>query len=78
MGPELCDVCGQEVPADQVFKTEVSVGQMMCPTTMTFHPACYEQASALWQPDDSYCSTDPDFPEMEQWATVDPPPANRP
>lgn len=62
-----CDVCGKGIPAGEVVKAEVSVDQMMCPTSMTFHPACYEQASELWQPDDS-CSFDPDFPEMAAWA----------
>ncbi len=37
---------------------------------MTFHQACYERASELWQPDDSYCTVDPDFPEMAAWLDV--------
>ena len=71
MGPtEICEVCGLEVdPADAV-RTEVSVGDMMCPTAMTFHRACHERASELWQPDaDSYCTTDPEFPETQTWQT---------
>jgi hypothetical protein len=40
----------------------------MCPTAMTFHTACFEQASAMWEPDpDSYCTVDPLFPETGQW-----------
>ncbi|MDP8954196.1 MAG: hypothetical protein M3N37_04630 [Actinomycetota bacterium] len=65
--PTTCDVCGQEVPTGEEIQAEVSVEQLMCPTSMTFHPDCYERASALWQPDDS-CSVDPDFPEMSAWA----------
>ncbi len=65
--PTTCDVCGQEVPTGEEIQAEVSVEQLMCPTSMTFHPDCYERASALWQADDS-CSLDPDFPEMSAWA----------
>ena len=68
---ETCDVCGAPVPASEAVREEVSVGDMMCPTPMTFHPACYEKASALWQPNpDSYCVTDPEFPETQQWTPV--------
>ncbi len=66
--PEMCDVCGQDVPAEDAFKAELSVAGAMCPTPMTFHKACYEQASAMWQPDpDSICVNDPDFPETKRW-----------
>ena len=66
--PEQCDVCGVPVPADEMVKTELSVAGAMCPTAMTFHKACYDQASAMWQPDpDSYCTVDPLFPETGQW-----------
>jgi hypothetical protein len=66
---EQCDVCGQDVPADDMVKSEFTVLGAMCPTAMTFHTACYAQASALWeQPDeDSYCTVDPLFPETGQW-----------
>ena len=65
---ELCDVCGGAVPAEEAVKAELSAADAMCPTPMTFHKACYEQASRIWQPDpDSYCTTDPDFPETQQW-----------
>ncbi len=67
MKASTCDVCGLEVPAGEGIQAEVSVSQMICPTSMTFHPACYDQAMALWQPDDS-CSLDPDFPEMQAWS----------
>ena len=65
---EQCDVCGQNVPADDMVKTELTVAGAMCPTAMTFHTACYEQASVMWQPDpESYCTVDPLFPETGQW-----------
>lgn len=67
MPSSTCDVCGQPVAAGEAIQAEVSVSQMMCPTSMTFHPDCYERASDMWQPDDS-CSFDPDFPEMQAWA----------
>jgi hypothetical protein len=66
----MCDVCGRPVAVDEAVRAEMSVSQMMCPTSMTFHPACHERARALWQDDDA-CSVDADFtdfPEMEQWA----------
>lgn len=67
--PEQCDVCGQNVPADDMIKTELTVAGAMCPTAMTFHTGCYEKASSMWQPDpDSYCTVDPLFPETAQWA----------
>lgn len=62
-----CDVCGQAVPSDEMVEAEVSVSQLMCPISMTFHRSCHERASSMWQPDDS-CSFDPDFPEMQAWA----------
>lgn len=69
---ELCDVCGGEVDAAVAVKTELAAASAMCPTPMTFHPQCYEQASEIWQPDpDSYCSTDPEFPETAQWTSSD-------
>ncbi len=65
---EICDVCGGEVPAEEAVKAELSAADAMCPTPMTFHQGCYERASQIWQPDpDSYCTTDPDFPETQQW-----------
>ena len=63
-------MCGQDVPADDMVKSEFTVLGAMCPTAMTFHKACYEQAAYLWQPDpDSYCTVDPLFPETGQWVT---------
>ncbi len=65
---ESCDVCGRDVPTDDMVKTELTVAGAMCPTAMTFHTACYEQAAAMWQPDpESYCTVDPLFPETGQW-----------
>ena len=70
--PEQCDVCGQNVPADDMIKTELTVAGAMCPTAMTFHTGCYEKASSMWQPDpDSYCTVDPLFPETAQWVLPD-------
>lgn len=66
----MCDVCGQPVPSDEAVRAEMSVSQMMCPTSMTFHPACHERARALWQ-DDETCSVAADvadYPELAQWA----------
>jgi hypothetical protein len=65
-----CDVCGRSVAADEAVRAEMSVSQMMCPTSMTFHPACHERAKALWQDDDT-CSVDADvaaYPELAEWA----------
>jgi hypothetical protein len=67
---DICDVCGQPVPPEEAFKAEVSCSQSMCPTSMTLHQACYDKASDMWQPDDSYCGIDPDFPEMAAWLEV--------
>lgn len=66
---ESCDVCGQDVPKDDMIKTEMTVAGAMCPTAMTFHTACYEKAAAMWQPEagDSYCTVDPLFPETGKW-----------
>lgn len=67
---ELCDVCGQPVPAEEAYRAELSVAGAMCPAPMVFHPPCYERASVLWQPDpDSYCTVDPLFPETAQWSS---------
>lgn len=68
MSAELCDVCGGPVTGVDAVRAELSVDQMMCPSPMTFHTACYEKASHLWKPDtDSVCVTDPEFPETQQW-----------
>lgn len=66
--PDLCDVCGVDVPPDEGVRAELSVGGAMCPTAMVFHDACYEQARHMWEPDpESSCSFDPLFPETGQW-----------
>ncbi len=71
-GGDQCDVCGRDVPADDMVKSEFTVMGAMCPTAMTFHTACYAQASSLWEPDpDSYCTVDPLFPETGQWVLPD-------
>lgn len=51
-----------------MVKAELVINNAICPTAMTFHAACYEQASVLWKPDpDSYCTVDDRFPETGQW-----------
>ncbi len=71
---ETCDVCGTEVDAAEAVRAELTVGEMMCPTAMIFHPACHERASHMWQPDpDSYCTTDDKYPETQQWSRAGPP-----
>lgn len=73
---EVCELCAQPVRPEDVFHAELSVGDLMCPTPMTFHRGCYEQAAQLWQPNpDSYCTSDPEFPETRQWT---PAPTSRP
>lgn len=66
--PTMCEVCGLDVEPDDLVAAEMSVAGAMCPTAMNFHAACYERASAMWQPDpDSICSVDNEFPETMQW-----------
>lgn len=72
--PDLCDLCGAEVPPDEGHRAELSVGASMCPTPMAFHDQCWVQASHLWQPDpDSTCTTDPLYPETAQWSQAEGP-----
>ena len=75
--PDLCDVCGRDVPAGQGVRAEMAVSGAMCPTPMAFHDECYETAQALWQPGaddpDSTCTVDPLFPETAQWTGPDAP-----
>lgn len=67
---QMCDVCGGEIRDEQPVRAELSIEEMMCPTPMTFHRACYEKASVLWQPDpDSICVVDPDYPQTQQWTS---------
>lgn len=71
--PDLCDVCGSEVAGDEGVRAEMTVAGAMCPTPMVMHPACYERAKDMWQPDDdSLCSVDPLFPETTQWSAPQP------
>lgn len=61
-------MCGLDVAPGDMVKSEFTVMGAMCPTAMTFHTACHEQASSMWQPDpDSYCTVDPEFPETGRW-----------
>lgn len=70
---ETCDVCGGEVSAGEAVRAEVNVDQLMCPTAMICHPACYERAAELWEPDpQASCGYDPAFPETAQWAASPP------
>lgn len=71
---EQCDVCGGDIDAEEVVRAELTVGGMMCPTAMVFHPVCHEVASSMWQPDpESYCTVDDRFPETGQWGRAEPP-----
>lgn len=73
---KLCDVCGQEVAAEEAVTEELAIGDLTCPTAMVLHPACYEAASQMWQPDtDSYCTVDPEFPETQRWPVAGAPEA---
>lgn len=68
---ETCEVCGTDVAEGEIVRAELSIGEMMCPTPMSFHRACYEQASNLWKPNlDSTCIVDNEFPETAQWTPV--------
>lgn len=66
---ESCEVCGTAVTPDDAVRAEVSIGDdAMCPTPMSFHPACYEQAMQIWQqPGEALCAVDPEFPETAHW-----------
>ena len=67
---ELCDMCGQEV-SDNAVRAEMTTTELMCPTSMTLHPACYEQAAALWHIDTkSQCSVDSDLPGLGNWTAI--------
>jgi hypothetical protein len=66
--PELCELCAEHVSPEDAYRAELSVGDLMCPTPMIFHRACYERASQVWQPGDStMCGYDPELPETGQW-----------
>ncbi len=71
---ELCELCAGDVAPEEAYRAELTVGETMCPTPMVFHPACYEKAAHLWQADEgSYCTTDPEFPETQQWTPAEAP-----
>lgn len=71
---EMCDVCGTEVDPAEAVREELTMGQMMCPIAMVFHPACRQRASDMWEPDsDSYCTVDTEYPETQQWSRATPP-----
>lgn len=66
--PVICEVCALDVDPEVAVKAEMTVAGAMCPSAMIFHPGCYEQAKAMWQPDpDSYCLVDTRFPETMRW-----------
>ncbi len=68
----MCDVCGQALSDDDCFTTELTAQGVTCPTTMSFHRACYDAASSLWVPEgpDSTCNVDPLFPETAKWTEL--------
>lgn len=69
---ETCEVCGSNVDAGEAVRAELAVGDMICPTAMVFHPACYDKALELWAPNpDSLCTIDTEFPETQQWTPRD-------
>lgn len=63
-------MCGLAVDPATAVRAELQASDAMCPSAMTFHPACYELASSMWQPEpeDSFCTVDPLFPETQQWS----------
>jgi hypothetical protein len=66
--PELCELCAGYVDVDDAYRAEMAVGDLMCPSPMTFHRECYEKASEIWEPgDDAMCGYDPEHPETGQW-----------
>ena len=68
---ELCDICGQEVGADEAYRGDMMASELMCPTPMTLHQDCFRQAAGMWQLDtESTCTYDPDYPETAQWSVV--------
>ncbi|MEX0658247.1 MAG: hypothetical protein WD080_03855 [Egibacteraceae bacterium] len=70
MGPtETCEVCGTEVAPHEAVRAELALSDAsICPTPMSFHPACYERATEVWeQPGEALCDVDPEFPETAHW-----------
>lgn len=70
---ETCEVCGGEVSDETARRADLSIGDAMCPTPMTFHEDCFEQAADLWKPpsEDSTCVVDPAYPETAQWTSYE-------
>lgn len=67
---EVCEACGGEVRPDEAYRAELSVGDLMCPTSMTFHRECYPQASEVWEsPPETTCTFDAEYPETQNWPT---------
>ncbi len=67
---ETCEVCGGDVAPDEAHRAELSIGDMMCPTPMVFHPDCYEQVEGVWGDPETNCNApDPEYPETGQWVS---------
>ncbi len=65
---EMCDICGRDVDFRDAIRAEMTTDELMCPTSMTFHPACYEAAAAMWHVDgESMCTVDAEFREVGLW-----------
>lgn len=75
----VCEVCGGEVSAEDLHRAELTIGDVMCPTPMTFHRACYEQAATVWErpSEDSTCVVDRKYPETQRWTPVEQPPVQQ-
>lgn len=69
---ELCDICGQEVVAEEAYRGDMMASELMCPTPMTLHQTCFQKASGMWQLDDSdaSCAYDPDYPETALFTVI--------
>lgn len=65
-------MCGQEVVADEAYRGDMMASELMCPTPMTLHQACFQKASGMWQLDDSdaSCPYDPDYPETALFTVI--------
>lgn len=68
---EVCELCADEVAPEDAYRAELSVGDLMCPTPMTFHRECYDRAAEIWEAPspDMTCTFDAEFPETQNWPT---------
>ncbi|MGH9127330.1 MAG: hypothetical protein ACRDZ8_21810 [Acidimicrobiales bacterium] len=65
---EMCDICGQPLPADEAVRGEMMTSELMCPTHMTMHQDCFEKASVMWAPEVDECPYDSRYPETAAWS----------